>query len=476
MKKAEELKLYAPEPKRPELDAALCMSVAEGQGMGRYIEGKVLTVAVWDKKEKPLVVWRFFGDYWTGELRGNENPTKGELSPRQIEVKPCQCLTWRTEVPATKGESELLQNYFDDCRPGYLIGIVEDALSAHARAHCPDRQSVGEDLSVNRTKNELADYAWNPVTGCLKDCRYCYAKKSALRFASDWRRNLAERPKVQQVGANLFALDAPWETTNNRFLNNPTGFMPTIHKYRMDWPQKVKVGSTIMVCTDGDLFGPWVPEDWILQVFAAAEMAPQHQYIFLTQYPVRYQNLANHGVLPQKNNFWYGSTATILSDSVWANEKYNTFVAIEPLLGPFEGDATKTFRKLKWAVIGAETGKNAEKVIPKAGWIQDILTSADAAGTPVFMRSNMESIVGAENMRREKPAAFLQKIPTVEQKKRLWEHCTVCGKYRPMKEMYALLLRRKRGDNPERVAYMCPECYGKFSMKHFEKGEKEDEV
>ena len=151
---------------------------------------------------------------------------------------------------------------------------------------------------MNRTKNELADYAWNPVTGCLKDCRYCYAKKSALRFASDWRRNLAERPKVQQVGANLFALDAPWETTNNRFLNNPTGFMPTIHKYRMDWPQKVKVGSTIMVCTDGDLFGPWVPEDWILQVFAAAEMAPQHQYIFLTQYPVRYQNLANHGVLP----------------------------------------------------------------------------------------------------------------------------------------------------------------------------------
>lgn len=329
---------------------------------------------------------------------------------------------------------------------------------------------------MNRTKNELADYAWNPVTGCLKDCRYCYAKKSTLRFASDWRRNLAERPKVQQVGANLFELDAPWETTNNRFLNNPTGFMPTIHKYRMDWPQKVKVGSTIMVCTDGDLFGPWVPEDWILQVFAAAEMAPQHQYIFLTQYPVRYQNLANHGVLPQKNNFWYGSTATILSDSVWANEEYNTFVAIEPLLGPFEGDATKAFRKLKWAVIGAETGQNAEKVIPKAGWIQDILTSADAAGTPVFMRSNMESIVGAENMRREKPAAFLQKIPTMEQKKRLWEHCTVCGKYRPMKEMYALLLRRKRGDNPERVAYMCPECYVKFSMKHFEKGEKEDEV
>lgn len=141
MKKAEELKLYAPEPKRPELDAALCMSVAEGQGVGRYIKGKVLTVAVWDKKEKPLVVWRFFGGYWTGELRGNENPKKNDLSPRQIEVKPCQCLTWRTEVPATKGESELLQNYFDDRRPGYLIGIVEDALSSHARKKREERNA-----------------------------------------------------------------------------------------------------------------------------------------------------------------------------------------------------------------------------------------------------------------------------------------------------------------------------------------------
>ena len=136
---------------------------------------------------------------------------------------------------------------------------------------------------------------------------------------------------------------------------------------------------------------------------------------------------------------------------------------------------TKAFQKLKWVIIGAETGRNAGKVIPKAEWIKDILASADATDTPVFMRSSMESVVGAENMRREKPQPLLQRVPSDVQKERLWEYCTVCGKYRPMKEMYALLLRRKRGDSPERVAYMCPECYEQFSRDNFEKG-KDDEI
>lgn len=85
MKKAEELKLYAPEPKRPELDAALCMSVAEGQGMGRYIKGKVLTVAVWDKKEKPLVVWRFSGITGRGSFAGTR--TRPKVSFRRVKLR-----------------------------------------------------------------------------------------------------------------------------------------------------------------------------------------------------------------------------------------------------------------------------------------------------------------------------------------------------------------------------------------------------
>ena len=35
---------------------------------------------------------------------------------------------------------------------------------------------------MNDTKIEWCDMTWNPVTGCLHGCEYCYAKKVAHRF------------------------------------------------------------------------------------------------------------------------------------------------------------------------------------------------------------------------------------------------------------------------------------------------------
>ncbi len=35
---------------------------------------------------------------------------------------------------------------------------------------------------MNKTKIEWCDYTWNPVTGCLNGCEYCYAKKIVQRF------------------------------------------------------------------------------------------------------------------------------------------------------------------------------------------------------------------------------------------------------------------------------------------------------
>ena len=35
---------------------------------------------------------------------------------------------------------------------------------------------------MNKTKIEWCDSTWNPVTGCLHGCEYCYARKIANRF------------------------------------------------------------------------------------------------------------------------------------------------------------------------------------------------------------------------------------------------------------------------------------------------------
>jgi len=36
---------------------------------------------------------------------------------------------------------------------------------------------------VNKTKIEWTDMTWNPVTGCLHRCPYCYANRQAERFS-----------------------------------------------------------------------------------------------------------------------------------------------------------------------------------------------------------------------------------------------------------------------------------------------------
>ncbi len=35
---------------------------------------------------------------------------------------------------------------------------------------------------MNKTKIEFCDSTWNPVTGCMYKCTYCYARRMAKRF------------------------------------------------------------------------------------------------------------------------------------------------------------------------------------------------------------------------------------------------------------------------------------------------------
>ena len=58
---------------------------------------------------------------------------------------------------------------------------------------------------------------------------------------------------------------------------------------------------------------------------------------------------------------------------------------------PLEGFCSEG---LEWVIIGAETGRQKDKVIPKREWIEDILNECRKADIPVFMKSSLVDIWG----------------------------------------------------------------------------------
>lgn len=243
---------------------------------------------------------------------------------------------------------------------------------------------------MNKTKIEWCDMTWNPVTGCQHGCEYCYARKIAQRFGG--HAETSERHViVSREGAAHKAVPFPF------------GFDPTFYHYRLKEPQTIKKPQTIFVCSMADLFGEWVPDEWIERVFQACEKAPWHRYLFLTKNPQRLCSLANTDKLPKNKNFWYGSTLDNASALRYPGRfRDNTFVSIEPLT-EFMNVGLGSFGSAKWVIIGAETGSRKGKVTPQKEWVDNICEAAAMLNRAVFMKDSLIPIVGEANMRREFP-------------------------------------------------------------------------
>ena len=279
---------------------------------------------------------------------------------------------------------------------------------------------------MKKTKIEWCDSTWNPVTGCRHFCKYCYARRIANRFAP------FDYPtfNLDEIRSGLHTLWKPvlnvCKDGKDMTCSYPYGFEPTFHIYRLNEPQKWGKPQNIFVCSMADLFGDWVPDEWIESVFQACLKAPQHRYLFLTKNPGRYCDLYRKGILPNKDNFWFGAT---FDHSNWngetmggrpttfsyngkaihdagdfyfpAHPSKNRFVSLEPLLY----DIGKNIGSIGagWAIIGAETGNRKGKVVPEKSWVENIVRYCDNNGIPVFMKDSLIPVVGEENMRREFP-------------------------------------------------------------------------
>ena len=220
----------------------------------------------------------------------------------------------------------------------------------------------------DKTKIDWADASWNPITGCQHGCEYCYARGIAHRYGGHlcdpWKKELHDLAEPMRK--------------NGRIDPYPYDFEPTFHRYRLDIPARWERQRTIFVCSMADLFGDWVPDEWIQEVFAACQKAEQHRYLFLTKNPMRYIKLAEEEKLPEGENFWYGSTTTNMESMAFFHTGRKTFLSIEPILEDFtEPGNMGTIHFTDWVIIGAETGNRKGKVTPEKSWIDHIAAECE---------------------------------------------------------------------------------------------------
>ena len=211
-----------------------------------------------------------------------------------------------------------------------------------------------------------AMYSWNPVTGCNHGCDYCYAR--VIATARDM---------------------APYY---------PAGFTPLFHHERLDAPANTPVPQRaqtdpafgrVFVCSMADLFGAWVPQDWIDQVVASTVANPQWEYLYLTKFPQRYDRLK----LPASG--WIGASVdeqhraepTLAALRKVSGVKVK-WLSLEPLLEPI------TFSSLEgidWIVIGAQSenvGQNPA-FAPPFEWVADLVATARRDGCKVWLKTNL---------------------------------------------------------------------------------------
>lgn len=262
---------------------------------------------------------------------------------------------------------------------------------------------------MNKSKIEWCDSTWNPVTGCLHNCTYCYARRIANRFKG-WTDSEGDThyDTILTTDNPIRELQEPLYIAPKERLGKwpkapyPYGFIPTFHRYRLDEPIRKTRPRKIFVCSMADLFGDWVPDEWIQEVFETCEKAPQHKYLFLTKNPKRLCELANMDKLPADNNFWYGSTVTSKNSLRYPGcFKDNTFLSIEPLLEPLDA-GLGSFGNAKWIIIGAETGNRKDKIVPKREWIENIVEAASITRIPIFMKNSLKELMG-DNFIQEWP-------------------------------------------------------------------------
>lgn len=299
-----------------------------------------------------------------------------------------------------------------------------------------------------RSSIEWTDASWTPLRARVRDDAPEIARAkgytSLVQIAEQMRGHIG--PHCERVSSGCDHCYS--ETNNHRCLpGNGTG-LPFDRRSRdlvetflderiLLQPLRWRKPRRIFVCSQTDLFGEWVSDSDIDQMFAIMALCPQHTFQVLTKRPERmrehlssddacdrieafmWELIEQHidpcerrsddlrataqdlfdGPLP---NVWLGvscedePTAQLRIRDLLATPAAFRFVSLEPLLGSIdvrpwlacEGHLARTFGNvfLDWVITGGESGPHARPEHPQ--WFRDIRDSCVAAGVPFFHKQN----------------------------------------------------------------------------------------
>lgn len=147
-----------------------------------------------------------------------------------------------------------------------------------------------ENLLVKKKNGKMFNIVtatWNPISGCLYNCKYCWARELALT-------KLKNSHRYSQ------------------------GFKPSLNE--KEFRVKFKKGDLIFVSDMGDMFGDFIPDAWIQQVLDHVRQFPEANFLFMTKNPERYLKLLTY--IPE--NAILGTTIETTNDEIVKTGKITT--------------------------------------------------------------------------------------------------------------------------------------------------------
>jgi protein gp37 len=214
---------------------------------------------------------------------------------------------------------------------------------------------------MSRSSIEWTDETWNPVTGCVKvspGCKHCYAERFAERF-----RGVPRHPYQE-------------------------GFDPTLRPDRLEQPRTWRSPRMVFVNSMSDMFGDFVPDEYLARVFEVMRSTPQHTYQILTKRADRLHRwTSNQGWLADARHIWLGVS---VEDKKYGLPRIDhlrrgiaavRFLSVEPLL---EDVGTLNLVSIDWVIVGGESGPGARRLDP--AWVRSVRDQCVAQRVAFFFK------------------------------------------------------------------------------------------